>query len=142
VAQFVFNPFTGTFDAVSDPSREPCTFPADCQPTDAVNQFVYIAAEAVGGVVQVAAADPTNIAKMPAVGVIVSKSSSTTCLVAWLGVVSLSGFAANKRCFLDSTGFALDSVPTARPVILQVLGQVLDSGRMLLNPSRDLVRLA
>ena len=141
MTRFVFNPFTGTFDVAAESTIDPFVFAATCQATDAVNQFVYVAGDAVGGVAVVACADPTDPAKMPAIGMILSKSSATDCVVVWLGVVALAGLTPNARYFLDSTGFAVDSLSAVRPVIVQVLGQALDSGRLLLTPSKDLLRL-
>lgn len=78
---------------------------------------------------------------MPAIGVILSKGSSTTCVVAYFGVIPVSGLTPNARYFIDVTGYPTSSVPVARPIILQVLGQALDSSRLLLTPSKDLLRL-
>jgi len=141
---FTFNPFTGNFDAVSDPIETPFTFSANCLSTDAVGHCVYITGDLVLGVIQVAKADITDKTKMPAVGVIVSKSAATDCIVVYLGAVDLAGvvpaLSPGKMYFVGP-----DSKPNVvRPVgpaLLQIVGVALDSSRVLFNPSPNMTKV-
>ena len=138
---FILNPFTGAFDAVTDPSIDPFVVPANCLTSDSIGDCVYIRGDAVGGLAQVTKADPTTPLKMPAIGIILTKSSAILCAVAYFGVIPLSGLLPNARYFVSATGQLSSSIPGSRPVILQVVGQALDSSRLLLTLSRDLIRL-
>lgn len=138
---YVFNPFTGKLDAILDPVVDPFTFIANCDSSDAVGQCVYVSADSIGGVFQVTKVDPTNPAKMPAIGIITIKTSPTDCTVSFFGVILSSGLSPNARYFVDVTSYPTSSVPAARPVILQELGRALDSTRLLLIPSNHLLRL-
>lgn len=142
MARFVFNPFSGTFDAVNDPSDEPLVFSAECGAEDAVNQFVFLAGTGAGNLPLVSRADPTDSAKMPAIGVIVNKASDTACTVAWFGAVRLGGLVPGGVYYLDTTGFVTTIVPSARPVYVQTLGQGLSTEQLLLSPSKDLFNVA
>lgn len=60
---------------------------AACDVADAVGDCVYVLGDRVGGLYQVRKADPLNAAKMPAVGIITVKHTTTTCEVAISGLV-------------------------------------------------------
>ena len=60
---------------------------AYCFSTDSVLDCVYIMGPKVGVHYQVTKADITNPVKMPAVGIIVSKSGPTDCVVQVSGVI-------------------------------------------------------
>lgn len=139
---YVFNPFTGSFDTVNegDPYASAFTFPANCDGSDAVDHCVYISGDLSGGLPTVMRADITDPSKMPAIGVIISKQTSSLCIVAWFGSVTKSGLTPGSRYFVGS-----DSKPTATrpsaPSLIQIVGVAVDSGRLLVNPSPDMVRL-
>lgn len=134
---FVFNPFTGKFDAVSDPIDEPFTFVADCSVAEDVGDCVYVSGEALAGVIQVRRADITDSAKMPAVAIIVEKPTGTTCIAVYIGaypVGVLPAFLPGKKYFVGAAAKPV-AVPPSPPALLQIIGVALDSGRLLFNPS-------
>lgn len=139
--EFVFNPFTGNFDAVTDPSANPFTLDAICLAGDAVGDCVRISGDSIGGYVQVTKVDVTDPTKMPAIGVIIAKPSSTNATVAWLGVITGTGFTPNARYFVSNTGQLTPTPPTVRPAMYQVMAQAIDSQRLILLPSRDMTRV-
>ena len=115
----------------------PAFIPAFCFSTDAVGDFVYIMGNKVGVNYQVTKVDIDTTSKMPAVGVIISKSSPTDCVVQVAGVVRglYSGLVYNKRQFIGS-----DSRPATafvRPLsnfrLVQVLGIAISSDEILLR---------
>lgn len=124
-----------------DPVAQPFSFAASCIAGDLVGTAVYISGNSTLGVPQVRTADPTDPAKMPAVGIIMSKGSDTTCQVCYFGALPVAGLTPNSRYYVGAAGAVVGSVPVTRPLIVQVLGQALDSARLLLNPSKNLIRL-
>jgi hypothetical protein len=139
---YVFNPFTGHFDALSDPIEDAFTFDADCSTAEAVGDCVYVSAEAVAGIVQVRKAVVADTTKMPAIGIILEKPSTVTAVVAYLGsfpVGALPAFLPGKRYFVGASSQPVSTPPTA-PALIQVVGVALDSGRLLFNPSPVMIR--
>jgi hypothetical protein len=118
--------------------------PANCLTTDSVGDVTYISGGSIGGVIQVTKVDISDYAKMPGVGVILSKSSPTDCKILRYGILNVAGLAPGGTYFVGS-----DSRPTpVRPiapsgvkVFVQVLGVAVDSSRLLLNPSFNLTRV-
>jgi hypothetical protein len=111
---------------------------ADCTAGEAIGDFVYVSAAPVAGQDQVRVADPTDAAKVPAIGVIISKPTSTTCRVQWGGIspALFSGLNAGSVCFLDR-----DASPTETPpspsgdnVYVQALGISFAADRVLIDP--------
>ena len=126
------------------------TFPrkwlrAACQPSDVIGNCVYIAGPVSGGLYTVATADPTNASKMPVVGVIMTKSSSTICRVQWLGEIDAiyTGMTIRKPLFVGLTR-RLEEAPPTPPIsgyaFAQSMGTVLDSGKLLLIPNFHMVK--
>ena len=124
-----------------DPVTTPFSFVATCLSSDVVGGAVYISGDAIDGVPRVTAADPTVPDKMPSIGMILSKSSATNCVVAYFGAVPVTGLTPNARYYVGIGGAVVPHVPSNRPFIVQVLGQALDSGRLLLTPSKTVLRL-
>lgn len=82
-----------------------------CLAGDAVNDVVYFSAANT-----VAKADADNASKIPAIGVIFSKQSSTSCTVRVQGVVAAAGtFTAGATQYLSTTAGALTETPPASP---------------------------
>lgn len=62
-------------------------FLAQCQASDAVGDAVYVAGPASGTRFTVSKVDIDDAGKMPAIGVIIQKSSDTECVVQFQGIV-------------------------------------------------------
>lgn len=85
-------------------------FEADCSGTDVAGDFVRITGDAVAGYYQVIKADPTDLAQMPALGVIVEKTLATRCIVQRAGNVAATGLTPGKPYFVGLDG-QLDDAP-------------------------------
>lgn len=115
--------------------------------SDVVGAFVNISGASVGGVYQVETVDPRDPTKMPALGVIISKSTLTSCLVhVGPGVVSAfvlgTGLIPQKRYFVGLNGLISSTLPTALLgglALIQVVGHALDSSNLLLIPNYGLM---
>ena len=103
---------------------------ANCQPTDAIGDAVYITGDKVGSLYQVAIVDISDRNKMPAVGIIIDKLTTTECIVQTSGIWenSYTGLTPNVPLFIDATG-KLTSVRPARPLsgirFVQTMAQAL-----------------
>jgi len=131
---------TGTGSSLS-----PATVTAYCLATDNVGDVVSPRDHELGGVMQVTKVDPTDIATMPAIGIILSKESNTQCTVLMQGVVPVGNLVdtpplANDRLFIGSDG-RLTTVRPNGPVFLQVFAVALWGDKLLVRPSFDLSRL-
>lgn len=121
-------------------------FPANCLGTDRVGDCVYPSGAPVGGVVQVTRCDPYDYATLPAIGIIVSKSTSTNCVVQYGGILPgvYGGLERPLPVFLASDGGLTHAVPTpdiGRPVWLQHMGSAVGESVIALNPSPLLTKL-
>lgn len=134
-----------TFDTSSDEEQfaRGRYFQAACAASDAVGDLVFINADSVAGTFQVGKVDPTNTAMMPAVGVIHSKATSTSCLVLAFGLAAATGVVPGQRYFVDTDG-ALTATPplptVGNYVMIQAVGVALDSAQFRINPSLDMVK--
>jgi len=140
---FVFNPFTGELDGIADPIDDAFTFPADCSASEGVGDCVYVSSDLVSGVIQVRKADVTDSSKMPSIGIILYKPTTTTCIVVYLGafpVGVLPSFLPGKKYYVGASSKPVSVTPTA-PAIIQIVGIALDSGRLLFNPSPSMVKV-
>ena len=114
---------------------------ANCQATDSVGDCVCIAAEYTGGRYQVTKADPTDINRMPAVGVIVAKTTDTNCKVQFLGEMNgslYSGLPIGKPLFVGADGrlsAAVPNPPVAGYAFAQAMGLSGASSRVVLVPN-------
>jgi len=77
-----------------------------CLSGDAVGDWVYISAASA-----VAKADADDAAKLPVIGVIVSKPTTTSCVVQTTGQVTLSGLTAGAIYYLSGTAGAITATP-------------------------------
>ncbi len=121
-------------------------FAANCLSADRVGDCVYSSAPPASGVVQVTRCDPFNYATLPAIGVIVSKSTSTNCVVQYGGILTgvYGGLERPLPVFLASDGGLTHAVPTAdvgHPVWLQHMGSAVGESVIALNPSPVLTKL-
>lgn len=114
---------------------------ANCLSTDAVGDCVYVTADSILGFAQVAKVDPTDIAKMPAIGIVKSKSSPTVCVVHILGILTAGPFIPQKRYFVGTSGNVVDAPPIIRPIFLQQIGVAIDSSRLSVSNGAILTKL-
>lgn len=118
--------------------------PATCLNTDSVGDLVYISGDSIGGIIQVAKVDITDYSKMPGVGVILSKSSATQCMILRYGILSVTGLVPGKTYFVSSAGHPTDIRPVAPlggSLFVQTIGVAMDSVRLLFNPSFNLTKV-
>lgn len=111
-----------------------------------VGACVYVSGPGVGVVPAVSLADPSNPAKMPAVGVVVSKASPTTGVVRTVGAVARPGGVTPNAVYIvgpDSRLLDSASLPVSpRPYVVQWMGQGLSSGLVELVPAKQLTHVS
>lgn len=118
------------------------TLDANCLATDEVGHWVHITAEPIAGLYQVEKVDVTDLATMPSIGVIISKSSATSCEIQTQGIVTTTGLTAGVPYVigLDSKLSASPPAPTAiGKTITQGVGTALSSTELLI--AFDLIRI-
>lgn len=105
-------------------------FEADCLAGDVVGDFVSVTGAPVGGFFQTTKTDISLNETTPTVGVIVSKETSTRCLVQSFGVYITTGLTTGARYWVGS-----DSRLTAvRPAgVAQSVGAALSPTELLLR---------
>lgn len=118
---------------------------ADCQAADGVGSLVYITGDRVGEFYQVATADPSDRVKMPAVGMIVQKMTSTTCVVQFRGDVEdvYSALTPGELLFAGDGGGLDDEMPVpsgGSPRYVQSVGASIASNVVRLEPNMMMTR--
>lgn len=117
---------------------------AECLSGDTVGKVVYIRADISAGRYVVETADPSTFSKMPAIGMIISKASSTICTVQFRGIVQgiYSGMTPGAMLFVSTTGSLVSSPPTPGPsrMFIQNMGVALGSNVVGLEPDLTLSR--
>ena len=121
-------------------------FPAQCLSADRVGDCIYSREAPVGGIIQVTKCDLYDYRTLPAIGIIVSKASSTSCVVQYGGVLSgvYGGLERPLPVFLDYDGGLTHVVPTpdtGRPAWLQHMGAAIGESIIALTPSPQLTKL-
>ena len=121
------------------------TFPANCLATDAVGDCVYSNLDVVAGIYQVTKVDPNDETKMPAVGLIISKSTDTDCIVKMSGLVEgiYGAMDLRKTLYVDIDGGLTQALPLALPgdrMFIQAMGMAVDDGAFVLTPSATFAR--
>lgn len=115
-------------------------FTATCTVSEAVGDVVY--RSSATGVLR---CDPTNSLKMPGVGVIISKQSSTTCTVQPFGPVNLySGLSVGRLYAIGLDGrpfLGVFSLLGGQTAFLQVIGTALDTSTLLISPNSQLTMI-
>ncbi len=107
------------------------TVPAICDPSDAIGNCVYISGDSVGNTYSVCTADPTSPDKMPAVGVIWKKSSTTRCSVRLFGELKgvYTGFTPGLPLYVGLDSKLTHTPPTnpGGPIYVQQVGWAIAS---------------
>lgn len=123
-------------------------FDAGCTVNELVGHFVSVSGPSVGELPQVQKVDPTVNSKMPALGLIISKYSDTTCLihvgpgVVPSSILGIGSLTPQKRYFIGSNSYAtatLPSPPSGEHVLIQVIGHALSADQLLLVPNFVLI---
>jgi hypothetical protein len=116
---------------------------AACAPSDAVGDLVYVTGPAIAGVMQVSRVDIGNAQRLPAVGIITTKSSLSNCRVILSGVVPGAGLTPGARYFAGSDGRPTATRPLAAPGgrFIQSVGVALDEARLAIAPSTFLTKV-
>lgn len=117
---------------------------ADCLAGDGVGALVYITGDRVGQFYQVATVDPSDRDKMPAVGMIIQKMTTTTCVIQFDGNVEsvYSGLTPGELLFAGDGGGLDDEMPTPSggPRYVQTVGSSLGSDVFRLEPNMMMTR--
>jgi hypothetical protein len=115
---------------------------AACTVAEAIGDFVCISAPPVSGKDQVSKADPADYDTLPAVGVIISKPTTITCVVQWFGETPaiFTGLSAGETYFLgtDSKASAYPPIPTTEDVFIQTVGLAVSDTKMYIKPEGNL----
>lgn len=128
-----------TFDTTSDEEQfaRGRYFKAACQATDELGHFVYITGPLISGARQVTKVDITARATMPAIGLLVRKPTSTTCLVQTFGEIIASGLTPPARYYIGADSKITDTPPVpgvGAEAVIQVVGAALDETTFLVSP--------
>lgn len=86
---------------------------ANCLSSDGAGSMVYISGPKVDGRYQVESCDPSDYSKMPAIGMIIHKLDTTTCIVQFRGIVDsvYGSLVPGERLFVDDGGGLSDTPP-------------------------------
>lgn len=119
---------------------------AICAPTDSVGDIVYISGNVVGNDYQITKVDPTLGAKMPGVGVITAKITSTRAVIQFEGFVKnvYTGLLAGKTYFVGTNSKPTNVCPTpgiGGAMYVQPIGVAVDANILELRLSDDLTIL-
>jgi len=118
---------------------------ATCLSANIVGDAVYASGPESGGIYQVQKTDPRNENKMPAIGVIVSKQSATSCWIQYFGEMKgvYSGLSTNTSLFIGTNGRLSSTPPTALPggyALVQAAGTAVGPTTILFNPSPSMIK--
>lgn len=109
------------------------TFQGVCAAGDAVGDMMYVS----GSGKAVAKADAFTAAKMPAVGPIISKPTSTSCIIQVSGIVYdvFSGLTPGQTYFIGAGGTISLVPPSPSVAYSQTIGISIDTDALLIVPS-------
>jgi hypothetical protein len=118
---------------------------AICSPAEQVGSWVYKNGE-VDGLDWVRMADPLMKSKVPAIGVIIEKSTDTLCKVQWAGETpeSFSGLTPGAVYFLGADALLSNSPPQPNAgsfVYLQPLATAVSDKKVRIAPVIALTKL-
>jgi hypothetical protein len=150
-ADFVTAGLKSLSDLSSQSSVDHRIVAANCLSTDLVGNFVQISGPNSGPYYTVTTVDPSRNTGMPALGIIVTKQSTTQCLVQMTGLVDvgplgITGLPVGKRCFVGYDGRpAFPPPPVSQSptgtLLLQVVGLIVGSSLIELVPGLYLAKL-
>lgn len=115
---------------------------AVCTAGESVGDLVYVSGAKIGADYQVRKADVTDVAKMPAVAVIIQKISATRAVLQFQGETSLyTGLTPGHVYWVSDSGVPTSAPPTVtsgQRKYLQIVGVATDSARIRLQFEKDL----
>lgn len=118
-------------------------FRAYCFNIDVVGDCVYIMGPKVGERYQVTRVDNTTPSKMPAVGLIIEKTSPTECVVQTAGLLknAFGAFTPNTRLFVGDTGRPKQTYtrPTTGLKLIQIIGLAISSTDIIIAPESPVI---
>jgi len=118
--------------------------PAECTAAESVGDIVCIADDPPNGLDIVAKADPSDFNKMPGVGIIIRKSSSTRCVVQWRGETPnlFTGLSSGEVYFVGTNSqlAELPPAPAGAPLFTQFMGVATAPTRFFVRPNDHMVR--
>ena len=121
-------------------TRPVSTFAAYCFSTDAVGDLVFIMGAKVGSRYQVTKIDVDDASKIPAVGILISKSSPTECEVQTGGVLKgvYSGLTPGKALFAgtDARPSHTYTRPTTGKRWVQMIATALSAADIVIEIQR------
>lgn len=119
-----------------------------CLSTDLVGKCMSVRDQPVGDQWSVQTADPYDLDKMPSIGVLVSKSTSTTGIMQVLGPCDIfSGLDITKPVyFVGINGDPVSVCPSASgsstgKLYVQVFGKAISTNILFLNPNLNMTKL-
>jgi len=122
------------------PSKRESTGLADCLAADNVGALVRATGAVVSGRYQVETVDPSAVDKMPAVAMIIQKTSPTECVIQFSGIVHgvYSALTPGEQLFVGPGG-VLDDEPPDPGVLggesfVQYIGVSVDEEELSLTP--------
>lgn len=136
--------WNGTSWTPQAPSTHKIEWQANCSSTLSVGDLV-ISEEHEAGILSVTKIDIALASKMPAIGIVSSKDSDTSCIVVSAGLVSASGLIPGATYFASTSGTVTSTVPvpTTSPLFLQTIGVAVSSDLLLVQlPSSIVERVA
>ena len=137
----LLNPLSVARGQALFPERE---LSANCLAGDAVGKCAYVTGPMIADRYQVTTCLPTDSDKIPAVGVIVEKTSPTECQVQVFGVTdSVSGLTPGRAYFVGLNGSLVLLPPTPAPssfAYIQPMGVALSTDRFLVSPSLSITK--
>jgi len=117
---------------------------ADCSLAELVGDFVYLVGPPVGGRDQVRKVDPSDVLKMPAVGVIINKLTDTFCQVQWMGETPaiFESLTTGKPHYVGPDARVTGVVPISPTgLFAQIVGLATSPTRFYVRPENHMTRL-
>ncbi len=107
-------------------------FKAKCSSTVSIEKFVYLV-DSIVNKVELAIANDKY--KSNVVGMVVAKSTATSCIVQSFGKVIKNGLLVNKKIFLSTSilGEVQYHIPTESGTIIKQLGYTISENEAMLN---------
>lgn len=117
---------------------------AFCFASDVVGRAVYIMGNKVGDKYQVTTVDIDNIITVPAIGIILEKLTSTTCIVQTGGIIRdiYTGLTPQKPLFIGTDGMLTHTVasyPLTGRRAHQMMGQALATTELFLHVKSPII---